>query len=47
MTAPPAPPLSTASDTYGWLCEEFALVAGKVGNGDGNPMLPEVLGRGT
>jgi hypothetical protein len=24
MTAP-APPLSTASDTYGWLCEEFAL----------------------
>jgi hypothetical protein len=20
---PPAPPLSTASDAYGWLCEEF------------------------
>jgi hypothetical protein len=22
---PPAPPLSTASYTYGWVCKEFAL----------------------
>jgi hypothetical protein len=26
---PAAPPLSTASDTYGWLCEEFALARAK------------------
>ena len=24
-SCPPAPPLSTASDRYGWLCEEFVL----------------------